>query len=237
MIEIRGVQKRFGRLPVLRGIDLTVERGRVTALVGPNAAGKTTLIKCVLGLVRPDAGTLTFGGEPIAGGSAYRARIGAMPQTASFPENLSAAELFRMLRDLRGAGAETDEELIDEFALGPMLHRPLKTLSGGTRQKVSAVIAFLFRPELLILDEPTAGLDPVSSSVLKDKILRERERGATFILTSHVMSELEELSDDVAFLLEGRIQYAGPAGALKMRSEQASLERALAWMMRGEVAA
>jgi Cu-processing system ATP-binding protein len=118
-----------------------------------------------------------------------------------------------------------------------MLDRPLKTLSGGTRQKVSAVIAFLFRPELLILDEPTAGLDPVSSSVLKDKILRERERGATFILTSHIMSELEELSDDVAFLLEGRIQYAGPAGALKTRSNQASLERALAWMMRGEVAA
>jgi Cu-processing system ATP-binding protein len=237
MIQIRGVQKRFGRLPVLRGIDLTVERGRVTALVGPNAAGKTTLIKCVLGLVRPDAGTLTFGGEPIGDGSAYRARIGVMPQTASFPENLSAAELLRMLRDLRGSGVETDEELIDEFALGPMLDRPLKTLSGGTRQKVSAVIAFLFRPELLILDEPTAGLDPVSSSVLKDKIVRERERGATFILTSHIMSELEELSDDVAFLLEGRIQYAGPAGALKTRSNQASLERALAWMMRGEVAA
>jgi Cu-processing system ATP-binding protein len=237
MIQIRGVQKRFGRLPVLRGVDLTVERGRVTALVGPNAAGKTTLIKCVLGLVRPDAGTLTFGGAPIAGGSAYRARIGAMPQAASFPGNLSAAELLRMLRDLRGAGAETDEELIDEFALGPMMDRPLRTLSGGTRQKVSAVIAFLFRPDLLILDEPTAGLDPVSSSVLKDRILRERERGATFILTSHVMSELEELSDDVAFLLDGRIRYAGPAGALKTRSEQASLERALAWMMRGEVAA
>jgi Cu-processing system ATP-binding protein len=113
MIEIRGVQKRFGRLPVLRGIDLTVERGRVTALVGPNAAGKTTLIKCILGLVRPDAGILTFDGEPIAGGSAYRARIGAMAQTASFPENLSAAELLRMLRDLRGPGVETDEELID----------------------------------------------------------------------------------------------------------------------------
>jgi Cu-processing system ATP-binding protein len=237
MIQIRGVQKRFGRLPVLRGIDLTVEPGRVTALVGPNAAGKTTLIRCVLGLVRPDAGAVIFDGEAIGGGSAYRVRIGAMPQTASFPENLSAAELLRMLRDLRGCGAGTDEELIEEFSLGPMMDRPLRTLSGGTRQKVSAAIAFLFRPDLLILDEPTAGLDPVSSSVLKDKILRERERGATFILTSHIMSELEELSDDVAFLLEGRIRYAGPAGALKARSSQASLERALAWMMRAEVAA
>jgi Cu-processing system ATP-binding protein len=237
MIQIRGVQKRFGRLPVLRGVDLTVEPGRVTALVGPNAAGKTTLIRCILGLVRPDAGTLTFDGAPIGDGSAYRARIGVMPQTASFPGNLSAAELLRMLRDLRGPGARTDEELIEAFALGPMLDRPLKTLSGGTRQKVSAAIAFLFRPELLILDEPTAGLDPVSSSLLKDKILRERARGATFILTSHIMSELEELSDDVAFLLDGHIRYAGPAGALKTRSRQASLERALAWMMREEVAA
>jgi Cu-processing system ATP-binding protein len=237
MIQIRGVRKRFGRLPVLRGIDLTVEPGRVTALVGPNAAGKTTLIRCILGLVRPDAGTLTLDGMPIDGGSAYRARIGAMPQTASFPGNLSAAELLRMLRDLRGPGARTDEELIDELALGPMMDRPLKTLSGGTRQQVSAAFAFLFHPDLLILDVPTAGLDPVSSSVLKDKILRERARGATFLLTSHIMSELEELSDDVAFLLEGRIRYAGPASALKTRSSQASLERALAWMMRGEVAA
>ena len=238
MIEIDGLLKRYGKLPVLRGVDLRVERGRVTAVVGPNGAGKTTLIKAVLGLAHPDGGRIAVDGVVLDGGVDYRARIGYMPQIARFPENLTGADLLALLKDLRGdAGAGAlDEELIGRFGLGPELDKPLRTLSGGTRQKVNAAMAFLFRPELLILDEPTAGLDPVASSILKDKILAERAAGRTFILTSHIMSELEELADDVAFLLDGQVRFTGPIDDLKRATRQPSLERAVAQMMTQEAA-
>jgi Cu-processing system ATP-binding protein len=238
MLEIRELTKRFGTQEVLRGVDLAVRPGRVTAVVGPNGAGKTTLIKSVLGLTRPDGGEVRLGGQP-AVGDAYRARIGYMPQIARFPENLSAADLMAMLVDLRGGAAPDgapaaglDQELVERFELAPYLRRPLRTLSGGTRQKVNAVLAFLFRPELLVLDEPTAGLDPVASGVLKDKIAAERAAGRTFVLTSHISSELEELADDVAFLLDGRVTFAGPVEELLRRTRQPRLERAIAELMR-----
>ena len=249
MLEITGLTKRFGAHAVLGGVDLALRPGRVTAIVGPNGAGKTTLIKSVLGLTRPDGGEIRLDGVAVrAGDDAYRARIGYMPQVARFPENLSARELIAMIADLRGMGAVRgladgaadapgapddllDVELLDRFALQPHLGKPLRALSGGTRQKVNAVLAFLFRPALLILDEPTAGLDPVSSGILKDKVLAERAAGRTFILTSHIMSELEELADDVVFLVEGRVRFAGPAEELLRRTRQTRLERAIARLM------
>ncbi|HEX6059593.1 MAG TPA: ABC transporter ATP-binding protein [Gemmatimonadaceae bacterium] len=234
MLEIRGLAKRFGALEVLRGVDLAIRPGRVTAVVGPNGAGKTTLIKSVLGLTRADAGMVLLGGEPAAG-DAWRARVGYMPQIARFPENLSATELMAMLVDLRGAppASALDDELVARLELGPHLGKPLRALSGGTRQKVNAVLAFLFRPELLVLDEPTAGLDPVASGALKDKIDVERRAGRTFVLTSHISSELEELADDIAFLAEGRVAFAGPVEELLRRTRQPRLERAVAEIMRG----
>jgi Cu-processing system ATP-binding protein len=232
MISVRGLHKRFGRLPVLAGVDLEVARGRVTAIVGPNASGKTTLNKIVLGLVRRDTGEIYFDGTPINGDAAYRDRIGYMPQIARFPENLCGQDLVRMLTDLRGKAHERDEELIDLLALGSVLGTPLRVLSGGTRQRINAALAFLFRPELLILDEPTAGLDPISSGLFKDKILRERTAGRTVIVTSHVLSELEELADRVAFLLDGSIRFHGTASALKQSTGQRTLERAVAHLMR-----
>lgn len=224
--------KRFGALDVLRSVDLAVRRGRVLAVVGPNGAGKTTVIKTLLGLTHPDAGAVIFDGVDVTGTDAHRARIGYMPQIARFPENLTGAELLALLEDLRGAGAPRDRELLARFDLTEALHKPLRVLSGGTRQKINAVMACLFAPDLLVLDEPTAGLDPVSSSVLKDKLLSERGAGRTVIVTSHVMSELEELADDVAFLLDGRIAYTGSLDALKGETGQPTLERAAATMMR-----
>lgn len=237
MIEITGLAKRFGRLEVLRGIDLPIARGRVTAVLGPNGAGKSTLIKCVLGLVRPDKGDIRLDGRSILGDPQARRRIGYMPQTPRLPENLSGADLLALVRGLRGADAATKEALVELFELGPELGKPLRTLSGGTRQKINAVLAFLFQPELLILDEPTAGLDPIASSTLKDAILAERGAGRTAIVTSHILSELEELADDVVFLLEGCVRYHGPLHGLKTETRQPTLERAIARLMRGMVAA
>jgi len=239
MIEVSKVTKRFGDNQVLRGVDLTVAGGRVMGLVGPNGAGKTTLIKTLLGLCQPTSGEIRIDGETIlrTEGS-YRARIGYMPQIARFPENLTGAELFDMLRDLRGESGLLDAELLRGFALevGGQLDKPLRVLSGGTRQKVNACLALLFRPSILVLDEPTAGLDPLSSAILKDRILSLRSEGVTVLVTSHIMSELEELCDDVAFLLDGVTRFVGPVAQLTAMTQKANLERAIAALMIREVA-
>jgi Cu-processing system ATP-binding protein len=231
-IQIAGVSKRFGALKVLKSVDMSALAGRVIAIVGPNGAGKTTLIKSLLGLTRPDSGSIRIDGVDVVGHDAYRGRIGYMPQIARFPDNLTGAELMSVLRDLRGAGAELDMDLVDSFELGAALEQPLRVLSGGTRQKVNAAMAFLFCPDLLILDEPTAGLDPLASSILKDKILAERGGGKTVVVTSHIMNELEELADDVALLLDGSAAFVGTLDELKRLTGQQTLERAIATMMR-----
>jgi Cu-processing system ATP-binding protein len=236
LLVVESLAKRFGTMPVLQGIDLSIERGRVTAILGPNGAGKTTLIKTILGLIRPDRGAVRLDGRALGDDPRLRATIGYMPQIARFPDNLTGAELMALLADLR-EDAVIDRELVERLRLGAELTKPLRTLSGGTRQKVNAVLAFLFTPQLLILDEPTAGLDPIASGVLKDKIREEAARGKAFLLTSHVMSELEELANDVVFLLDGTVRFAGSLRELKLRTRQVNLERAVATLMgEGEAA-
>jgi len=234
MIESRGLRKRFGALKALDGVDLVVPRGQVTAVIGPNGSGKTTFNKAILGLVRPDSGELLFDGTPVNGDPIYRSRIGYMPQAAKFPENLCADDVIRLVVGIRGEAGRRDEELLEAFHLGDAMRTPVKLLSGGMRQRINAALAFLFSPELLILDEPTAGLDPVSSRVLKDKILRARDAGRTIIVTSHVLSELEELADRVAFLLEGKVRFAGALPELRALTGEPTLERAIARLMTGD---
>lgn len=236
MIRVRELHKRFGRLEVLKGLDLEIAEGRVTAVLGPNGAGKTTLIKSILGLVKPDGGTIEVGGARVNGDATYRAGIGYMPQVARYPDNLTVREILAMIRDLRGPVEALDEELVEVFDLESQMEKPFRTLSGGNRQRVSAALAFLFRPPVLFLDEPTAGLDPVASSTLKDKILRERSAGRTIVLTSHVMSEVEELADTVVYLLDGTVYFEEAVDVLLERTGEPTLERAMARVMLRSVA-
>jgi len=233
MISARGVRKRFGRIEVLNGLDLDIERGSITAIVGPNASGKTTFNRIVLGLVRADAGDIVFDGKRLNGDARYRERIGYMPQIARYPENLSGRDVMSLVRDVRGDRALLDEELVDLFTLGPVLDKPLRVLSGGMRQRINAALAFLFRSDLLILDEPTAGLDPISAGTLKDKMRREREAGRTIIVTSHVLSELDEVADRIAFLLDGVVRFSGSRDELLRATGEETLERSVAALMRG----
>jgi Cu-processing system ATP-binding protein len=235
-LEIASLRKRFGRTVVLDGLDATIAAGRVTALVGPNAAGKSTLLKCILGLVRPDAGTIRLAGETIARDPAYRAHIGYMPQRAAFPDHLTGDEALALLRRVRGPEAAIDFALIERFGLARELRKPVHALSGGTRQKLNAVAAYLFRPSLVILDEPSAGLDPFANGILKHKILDAASQGATHIVTSHVLSELEEVAEDVLFVTDGRVRFSGSLDGLRHATGEQRLERAIGRLMAGGAA-
>ena len=238
LVEVRALSKSYGRRRVLQGIDLDVLRGAVTAIIGPNGAGKTTLNKALLGLIHPDSGSIAFDGQSIAGRIEHRNRIGYMPQAARFPEGSCAGEVLALLDDLRGADSMRDHELFDAFSLSTFLGQPIRTLSGGQRQRLSAAAAFRYCPSLLLLDEPTSGLDPVSSGVLKDKIREVRAQGRAILITSHVLSELEELADTVVFLHEGAVRWCGPLEALLRDTGAATLERAIASLMqRGHASA
>lgn len=230
-VQATALTKRFGRLEVLKGLDLEIPRGRITGLVGPNAAGKSTFIKSILGLVHPDGGELSVFGARVNGDERYRRQIGYMPQAASFPGNLTGQEVLRMVRDLRQRNDAKGDDLLERFRLSGELGKPVRTLSGGTRQKLSAVVAFLFQPDLLILDEPTAGLDPIASGVLKDLLSECRARGATVLLASHTLAELEEVADDIVFLLEGRVRFHGSIEQLRATTGCQRLERAIALLM------
>lgn len=232
-VAVTALRKRFGRLHVLQGVDLTLEPGRVTALVGPNASGKSTLIKCVLGLVRPGGGRITVLGEPVGTDPHYRRHIGYMPQTASFPENLTGHEVLELLADLRPGETPDDCELRERLDLADAtLAQPVRTLSGGTRQKLNAVVALRYRTPIVILDEPTASLDPVASAALKDLVRARTEQRAAVLLTSHVMAEVEELADDLVYFVEGRVRFHGTLDELRLRTGERKVERAVARLLR-----
>lgn len=231
MIRVRSLVKRYGRREVLRGLDLDVEAGRITAVLGPNGAGKTTLIKACLGLVHVDGGTIEIDGEPVGRDAAYRSAIGYMPQIPRYPENLTVREIIAMIRDIRGNPSDPDTSLLEAFDVEAYCDTRFRALSGGSRQRVSASLAFMFRPKLLFLDEPTAGLDPLASSTFKDRIRRERDEGRTIVMTSHVMSEIEELADTVIYILDGRVQFEESVETLLAGTGESTLERALARMM------
>ncbi|HBL79701.1 MULTISPECIES: ABC transporter ATP-binding protein [Aequorivita] len=228
MIEVKDLHKKFGKNEVLKGIDLNIERGGIFSVLGPNGSGKTTLIKCILGMVLPDSGAISVDGKPLKNNFKYRNEIDYLPQIANFPGNLKVNELIAMIKDLRDSKATKDEELIELFKLQPFLNKKLANLSGGTKQKVNLVLTFMFDSPLIILDEPTSGLDPISHLRLKNLIFSEREKGKTILVTSHILSFVEEIADEIVFLLEGKIYFKGTITELKTKTEQPDFEHAIA---------
>ena len=227
MVTIENLHKKFGKNEVLSGVDLNISEGGIFAVLGPNGSGKTTLIKSVLGMVIPDKGNITVLGENIKKNSEYRHKIDYLPQIANFPSNLRVKELIKMIKDLRKPTNE-DERLIELFRLEPFLDKKLGNLSGGTKQKVNLVLTFMFDSPLIILDEPTTGLDPISLIRLKDLIKAEKAKGKTVLITSHIMSFVEEISDEIVFILEGKIYFKGTIQKLKTKTNQPDFEHAIA---------
>ena len=230
VIEIKGLKKAFGKLKVLEGIDLTLNSPGITAILGPNASGKTTLIKCVLGMVIPDDGSIQINDANVIGKYEYRDRISYLPQIARFPENLRVREMLKMVESLRKRPSRVDE-LIAYYELEEVLNQRLGHLSGGTRQKINLVMALMYDNPVLILDEPSSGLDPIALLKTKDLIMAERAKGKQILITTHIMSLVEELADVVLFLLDGHIHFHGTPEDLRKQYGEEDLERCIARML------
>jgi Cu-processing system ATP-binding protein len=235
MIRIEHINKKFKKLVALNDINAEFNKGQVISLIGPNGSGKTTLIKSILGMVKADKGKIFFNDELINGDPSYRSQIGYMPQIGRYPDNMKVGQLFKMLKNIRNIPADKlDEELIEKFSLHEIFKKPMRTLSGGTRQKVSAALAFLFDPGVLILDEPTAGLDPLASEILKEKILKEKNRNKLILITSHILSDLDDLTTHVMYLQEGKLEFFKEIEQLREETGELKLGKAIARIMKGE---
>lgn len=221
------INKSFGQHKVLKDLNLSLLPGKTIAVLGPNGSGKTTLIKSLLGMVIPDRGEILLNGISVRNNWKYRQQIDYLPQIANFPANLKVKELLNMIKDLRGKTAK-DKELIEFLKIDQYLNSKLGTLSGGTKQKVNLMLTFMFDSPLVILDEPTSGLDPISLIRLKELIQKEKAKGKTVLITSHIMNFVEEVSDELVFLLEGKIYFQGSIRELKSTTGEDDLETAIA---------
>lgn len=227
MIELTDIAKRFGKQEVLTGISFSIHTPGIYAILGPNGSGKTTIIKSLLGMVIPDAGEVKVLGKNTKGAFKYRKDISYLPQLAHFPENLKVEEFLSLIETLRGK-PQRKEYLIQVFGLKPYLKKTLRHLSGGTRQKVNLVGAMMYDNPILILDEPTNGLDPVALLKLKHFIREEQQKGKVILLTTHVMDLVEELAETLIFLLEGKIYFQGTQADLLDITGSEDLEHAIA---------
>lgn len=227
MIEISNICKKFGKVQVLDQLDLTINTQGIFAILGPNGSGKTTLIKSILGMVLLDKGDIKINGKSVLQQFEYKKEISYLPQIANFPNNNTVSELIKLIKNLRPKSTN-EQELIERFGLTPFLDKKLGNLSGGTKQKVNIVLTFMFDNDLIILDEPTTGLDPISLITLKKLIEKEKERGKTILITSHIMSFVEEVADEIVFLLDGEIYFKGSKEELYNKTNEQNLEQAIA---------
>jgi len=236
MIRVASINKKFRKAQALENISADFECGQVIALIGPNGSGKTTLIKTILGMVKPDSGTVEVKGKLIDADPLYRNDIGYMPQIGRYPDNMKVGQLFTMMKAIRQVDdSHIDNDLFLKFNIPSILDKPMRTLSGGTRQKVSAALAFLFDPPILILDEPTAGLDPLSCETLKEKILAEKKKKKLILITSHILSDLEELVTHVLYLQEGKMRFLKELNTLQEETGEIKLNKAIARIMKGQL--
>jgi Cu-processing system ATP-binding protein len=224
MINFNNISKKYGQNQVLNDVNITLDPASLNSFLGPNGSGKTTLIKIFLGLVKPDSGEIYDNQTNILDNYLYKENIGYMTQIANYPDNLTASDLISLVISIRNKKPVFKEKLIELFNIQDILEKPLKHLSGGTKQKVNAVIALMFDCPILVLDEPTVGLDPQSTRILKDLLLEERNAGKTILLTSHILQDVEELSDKLNVLIDGKIVYSGNKDNLIKQTGGSSLE-------------
>ncbi|MBC8446490.1 MAG: ABC transporter ATP-binding protein [Chloroflexi bacterium] len=215
----QGLTKSYGKVRALRGVDLEVQRGEIFGYLGPNGAGKTTTIRCLLDLIRPDGGAVrVLGRDPQTDSVAVRARTGYLPGELQLDPNMTVEGALRYLNALRGNKADWGfvRQLTERLDLA--LKPAIKNLSHGNKQKVGIVQALMHRPELLLLDEPTLGLDPLMQHEVLHLITEAKENGATVFFSSHIMSEVEAVAERVAIIREGVIVEVAETASLINRA-------------------
>lgn len=218
-IHLKGLVKYYGKVHALRGVDLEVKRGEVYGFLGPNGAGKTTAIRCMLDLIRPQGGSIrVLGLNPQEKPEAIKERVGYLPGELHVDENMTAKQVFRFFNRLRGNRSDWNfiEELSERLKLE--LRSPIKNFSKGNKQKVGVVQALMHKPELLLLDEPTGGLDPLMQQEVLRMLAEAQDNGATVFFSSHIISEVQAVADRVAIIREGVIVEVAETAALLNRS-------------------
>lgn len=228
MIKINQIVKKYGKVTALDGISFELQSGKIIAIAGPNGSGKSTLVKIILGLVKNDSGEIYINEEKLNSHYQYRKNIGYLPQIGRYPENLTVKEVISMIKDIGDDDESYELDLIDEFDLIEHLDKEVRTLSGGTKQKLGIILAFMFKKQLLILDEPTSGLDPISAGKLKKLIKDRNSQGSTVLLISHIMSEVEELADEIIYFLNGKISFRESVNNLILKTGGKNLENSIA---------
>jgi Cu-processing system ATP-binding protein len=232
MIKVDNITKSFGKFKAINGLNLQLNKGECIALIGPNGCGKTTLIKSILGMVLPELGNIEFDGKSIKNDNEYRKHIGYMPQIGRYPENMTIGQVIDMIKGIRNHSSALDLELYQKYNIDNILEKKMRTLSGGTTQKVSAVLAFMFNSKVLILDEPTAGLDPISSEILKDKIIDAKNKGCLILITSHLLSELDDLVTQVVFMQDGKLILHENVEKLKIDTGEPTIAKSIIHLLK-----
>ncbi|MBA2781057.1 ABC transporter ATP-binding protein [Billgrantia kenyensis] len=217
VIEMASVSKRFGKLNALNDVSLTLGEGEVLGLMGHNGAGKSTSMKLILGLIRPTAGELrVFGHDPSgAESNELRLRLGYLPENVQFYEQLSGCEVLRYFAKLKRAGLDVVDSLLERVGLTHAMHRRVKTYSKGMRQRLGLAQALIGEPRLMLLDEPTVGLDPMATRDFYSMVDELRGRGVSVILCSHVLPGVERHIDRAAILGQGRMLASGSIDELR----------------------
>lgn len=232
MIKLNNIAKKYTKLEVLKGISANFNSSECIALIGPNGCGKTTLIKSILGMVILDSGDILFDNKSIIGKIEYRNKIGYMPQIGRYPENMSIGQILDMMKELRQNNTSLDEDLYKEYKIESILDKRMNTLSGGTTQKVSACLAFMFNPEVYILDEPTAGLDPIASEILKEKMLFEKKKEKLFLITSHLLNDLDDLVTEIVFMQDGKLLIHNSTRNIKIETGEEKISKAISKILK-----
>jgi Cu-processing system ATP-binding protein len=230
MIKIEGLHKYYGNHHVLKDINLDIGEAGIYAILGPNGSGKSTLLKSIIGLVNPAQGSICVNGTGVVDTHTYRNDISYLPQIARFPDNLRVFELIRLIKEIRNQEAD-ESELVSLFQVEPEIRKKLRNLSGGTRQKVNMILGFLFDTPYLVLDEPTVSLDPVSLTNFRKIISEKKKQGKVIIYTTHIMNLVEELSDNIILLMEGRIIFKGGLEEIYRETGSSSLENAISQLV------
>jgi Cu-processing system ATP-binding protein len=229
-LAINNLDKSFKKLKVLDDLCLNINHPGVFVVLGPNGSGKTTLLKSILGMVHPDKGDIKIDEKSVLKKWKYRTDINYLPQIANFPSNISINELLTLIKKIRREKSN-EIDLIENFNLTNYLDKKLSTLSGGTKQKVNILLTFMFDSQLIILDEPTTGLDPVSLLVLKKIISDQKKNGKIILITTHIMSFVEEIADEIVFILDGKIYFQGSIKRIKKITNTDNVEKAIAHIL------